>query len=121
MTPTAETGFRSVCLLSDVPPMTARRVMVDGVAIAIVHAEDGVHAINDRCSHADVSLADGEVDGCAIECWLHGSAFDLRTGSPLTPPAVLSVPIYPTRIVGEGEDALIEVDPTPVPRAAAND
>ena len=44
-------------------------------------------AVDDRCSHADVSLSEGEVEGCLIECWLHGSQFDLRTGQPTCLPA----------------------------------
>ena len=44
------------------------------------------HALNDICTHADVSLSEGEVDGCTLECWLHGSRFDLRTGKPVRPP-----------------------------------
>ena len=60
-----------------------------------VRDENGeVHAIHDICSHADVALSEGEVDGCTIECWLHGSRFDLRTGEPTGPPAVSAVPVY---------------------------
>lgn len=107
-------GFTQACLLSDIAPRRAKRVIVDGIAIAVVRADDGIYAINDRCSHADVSLAEGEVDGCSIECWLHGSAFDLRTGAPLSPPAVTPVATYPVRVAGEGDAAVIEIDPTPV-------
>jgi len=108
-------GFTQVCLVADVPVNSAKRVTVDGTVIAVVRTPDEVYAINDRCSHADVSLAEGEVEGCTIECWLHGSAFDLRTGAPLSLPAIVPVPVYPARVVGEGESAAIEVDPTPVP------
>ncbi|MEI6360630.1 MAG: non-heme iron oxygenase ferredoxin subunit [Actinomycetes bacterium] len=106
--------FVAACLVGDVPLNGAKRVLVDGTAVAVVHADEGFFAINDRCSHADVSLAEGEVDGCAIECWLHGSAFDLRTGVPLSLPAIEPVPTYHLRVVGEGDDAVIEIDPTPV-------
>jgi 3-phenylpropionate/trans-cinnamate dioxygenase ferredoxin subunit len=113
------TEFRPVCLLSEVPSRSAKRIIVDGVAIAVVRADEGVFAIDDRCSHADVSLADGEVDGCAIECWLHGSAFDLRTGKPLSLPAIAPVATYSVRVVGEGDGAVIELDPSPI-RAASH-
>lgn len=102
-------SFVPVAIADQIPAGTATRVLVDGIAIAIVHAEDGFHAIADRCSHADVSLAEGEVDGCTIECWLHGSAFDLRTGKPLSPPAVVPVRVFPLRVSDTGE---IEVDIT---------
>ena len=108
-------GFQLACLLSEIPPNSARRVVIDGTPIAVVRAEDGVYAINDRCSHADVSLAEGEVDGCAIECWLHGSAFDLRTGRPLSLPAFEPVATYAVRISGEGDAAIVEIDPAPLP------
>ena len=114
-------AFQRVCLLDEIAPGTARRVLVDGVAIAVVRTTDGVYAINDRCSHADVSLADGEVDGCTIECWLHGSAFDLRSGEPLSLPAIVPVPVYAARVVGDGPDASIEVDPTPVTTTRTED
>jgi 3-phenylpropionate/trans-cinnamate dioxygenase ferredoxin subunit len=106
--------FVFACRAAEVPVNGARRVLVDGVAIAVVRAEEGFFAINDRCSHADVSLADGEVDDCAIECWLHGSAFDLRTGVPLSLPAIEPVPVFHLRVVGDGDDAVVEIDPTPI-------
>jgi nitrite reductase/ring-hydroxylating ferredoxin subunit len=106
--------FVVACRAGDVPENTARRVNVGGAIIAIVHSPEGFYAINDRCSHADVSLADGEIEGCAIECWLHGSAFDLRSGVPLSLPAIEPVPVYALRLVGDGDDAVVEIDPTPI-------
>jgi 3-phenylpropionate/trans-cinnamate dioxygenase ferredoxin subunit len=108
------TEFFPACRVGDVALHSAKRILIDGLAVAIVHADEGFFAINDRCSHADVSLADGEIDGCAIECWLHGSAFDLRTGVPLSLPAIEPVATYALRITGDGEEAIIEVDPTPI-------
>jgi 3-phenylpropionate/trans-cinnamate dioxygenase ferredoxin component len=106
--------FHIVCQVGDIAPGTAKRYILDGVAMAIARTDEGVFAINDRCSHADVSLAEGEVDGCAIECWLHGSAFDLRTGVPLSLPAIEPVPVYALRVVGDGDAANVEVDPSPI-------
>ncbi|CAM5263306.1 (2Fe-2S)-binding protein OS=Streptomyces fumanus OX=67302 GN=GCM10018772_65330 PE=4 SV=1 [Streptomyces fumanus] len=60
-----------------------------------------------HCSHANVSLAEGEVDDCHIECWLHGSRFDLRTGKPDSLPATRPVPVYPVKI--EGDDVLVSL------------
>ena len=56
------------------------------------------YAVHDKCSHADVSLSEGEVDGCTLECWLHGSRFDLRTGEPTGLPATEPVAVYPVKI-----------------------
>ncbi len=75
-------AFVRVCALSELEADTPKRVEVDGTPVSVVHTEGEVFAINDICSHANVSLSEGEVEDCAIECWLHGSSFDLRTGKP---------------------------------------
>jgi 3-phenylpropionate/trans-cinnamate dioxygenase ferredoxin component len=92
---------RPACSTSEVPEGTAHRVVLDGVPIAVVHTEGEWFAVSDICSHADVSLAEGDVDGCTLECWLHGSRFDLRTGHPSGPPATTPVPVYPVSVEGD--------------------
>ena len=74
----------------------AKRFDGEGYRIAVVRIGDSVYAIGDRCSHADYSLSEGEVDPDAktLECWKHGSTFDLRTGEPETLPATQPVPVY---------------------------
>jgi 3-phenylpropionate/trans-cinnamate dioxygenase ferredoxin subunit len=87
--------------LAQLPDVGAVRVDVDGTALAVVRAEDGsVHVIDDTCSHAEVSLAEGEVEDCSIECWLHGSRFDLRTGRPTGLPATKPIAVYPVTVEG---------------------
>jgi 3-phenylpropionate/trans-cinnamate dioxygenase ferredoxin component len=90
-----------VCTVAEVAEGTAHRVVVDGRPIAVVHTEGQWFAVSDICSHADVSLAEGDVDGCTLECWLHGSRFDLRTGRPSGPPATTPVPTYPVSVEGD--------------------
>ena len=102
-----------ICALGDLEVDSVRKVQADGQDIALVRCHEGVFAIGNRCSHADVDLSEGEVEGCALECWLHGSQFDLRTGKPLTPPAVQPVPTYAVVINGEGDGARVLIDPTP--------
>jgi len=103
-----------VCKVNDVPWPGALAVDIDGVAVAIVRDEEGeIHAIRDICSHADVALSEGEVDGCFIECWLHGSRFDLRTGQPTGPPAVSPIHIYQVDVEGSGDAAVVLVDLVP--------
>ena len=98
-----------VCALSDLVQDEARRVEVDGVAIALVLDSNGeVHAIGDVCTHGDISLSEGFVDGESLECWAHGSAFSLRTGKPLNLPAYEPVPVFAVTV--DGDDVLI--DPT---------
>ncbi len=101
--------FTRACPLADLAEGSAKRVEVDGLAICLVRTDGEVHAISDVCSHADVSLAEGEVDGLTIECWLHGSTFDLVTGRPTSLPATRPVPVYPVKI--EGDDVLVCVTP----------
>ena len=91
-------GLQRVCALADVAQDTALAVQVDDVPVAIVRTPDEVFAIRDECSHAAIPLSEGDVEGCEIECWLHGSRFDLRTGKPLGLPATEPVPVYPCRV-----------------------
>ena len=60
---------------------------VDGTPVCVVRVADEVFAVADNCTHSEASLAEGEVTGSKIECWLHGAEFDLKTGKALTPPA----------------------------------
>ncbi|WP_020521155.1 non-heme iron oxygenase ferredoxin subunit [Catelliglobosispora koreensis] len=88
-----------VASADDLPKGTALAVEVAGTPVALVHAEDDqFYAIYDECSHAAVALSEGEVDGCTLECWLHGSRFDLRTGEPTGLPATEPVPVFPVEI-----------------------
>ncbi|MDJ1133122.1 non-heme iron oxygenase ferredoxin subunit [Streptomyces iconiensis] len=100
-------GFVRAATLSDLEEDVPLRVELAGVPVSVVRTEDGVFAINDICSHANVSLSEGEVEDCTIECWLHGSRFDLRTGKPSGLPATRPVPVYPVKI--EGDDVLVSV------------
>ncbi len=96
-----------VCAVSDLVQDEARRVEVDGVPIALVLDGNGeIHAIGDTCTHGDISLAEGFVEGDTLECWAHGSAFSLRTGKPLNLPAYEPVPVYVVQI--DGDDVLID-------------
>lgn len=77
--------------------------------VAIVRAEDGdFYAIDDVCTHGEVSLSEGEVEGCEIECWAHGGRFDLRTGAATELPALSPVNSYPVRV--DGDRVLVDVD-----------
>jgi len=97
-----------VCALADLAPNSAARFDVDGCPVAVVRIGDDVYAIGDTCSHAEVSLSEGEVicETKEIECWKHGSTFSLETGEPQTLPATQPVPVYVARVV----DGMIEID-----------
>ncbi|MGC5169752.1 non-heme iron oxygenase ferredoxin subunit [Micromonospora sp. DT81.3] len=100
-----------VCSLSELEQDTPKRVVVKKVPIAVVLDSAGeVHAIGDTCTHGDISLAEGFVEGDSLECWAHGSAFSLRTGHPLNLPAYEPVPVYVVEI--DGDDVLIDPNVT---------
>ena len=90
-----------VCGVEDLAEGTAKAYDIGGTPIALVRTEGSYYAIYDVCSHADIALSEGEVDGKCIECWLHGSRFSLETGHPTGPPANRPVPVYPVKIDGE--------------------
>ena len=104
------TEFVRACALADLTDGEALSVELTGLPepVAIVATKGEVFAIQNVCSHAEVPLSEGEVDGCTIECWLHGSRFDLRTGKPTGMPATEPVPVYPVKI--EGADVLVAID-----------
>jgi 3-phenylpropionate/trans-cinnamate dioxygenase ferredoxin component len=87
--------------LDDLTPCSVTRFDVDGRAIAVVRIDDDVYAIGDTCSHADVSLSEGELycDTKELECWKHGSTFSLETGEPNTLPATQAVRVYVASVV----------------------
>ena len=91
----------AVCRFDDLADGAARRVEIDGDAVALVRIGNDVYALSDTCSHANVSLSDGEVwcDELELECPKHGSAFDLRTGEPGTLPATRPVAVYDASVV----------------------
>ncbi len=91
-----------IAAVSDLPDGRGVRVDVGDDRIAVFRIGEDVYAIGDRCSHAEASLADGEIWDEQVECPRHGSTFDLRTGHPDTLPATKPVPVYAVEIV-EGE------------------
>lgn len=103
-----------VCNVDDVEPGRAIRADLASAAgvevpVAIVRASDGTYyAINDICTHGEVSLSEGEIDGCEIECWAHGGRFDIRTGEVTQLPPMEPVATYHLRL--DGERVLVDVD-----------
>jgi 3-phenylpropionate/trans-cinnamate dioxygenase ferredoxin component len=96
-----------LCARQDLESGSARRFDVEGHRIALVRIGDDFYAIGDTCSHEDYSLSEGEVlaEECEIECWKHGSTFDLTTGEPRSLPATKPVPVY--EVVVTGDDVFV--------------
>ncbi len=91
----------ALCAVDELAPGEARRFDVPGFRIALVRIGDEFHALDDRCSHEDYSLAEGEVwvEECEIECPRHGSTFDLLSGKPCSLPATMPVAVYDVKVV----------------------
>lgn len=97
-----------VCSAKDIQVKQALRILIDDYPVAVVRDSMGeIHAIGDTCSHADISLSEGDIEGCAIECWGHGSQFDLRSGQPLQLPAYDPVPVFAVEL--DGDDVYVDV------------
>ena len=102
-------SLEQVGILDEIEPGTARVVDVGGQSIALCRVEDGdLYAIENRCTHDDGPLGEGELDGDRIECPRHGALFDVTTGRAVTLPAIGRVRCYAVS-VDDGQ-VQIEVD-----------
>ena len=97
-----------ICPIDDLPPGAKRVVRWEDLEIGIVNCNGAILAVEDRCSHDDGDLMEGDVDEetCTVECPRHGSEFDLRTGQPLNLPAYVPIETYPVTV----EDGVIKVE-----------
>jgi 3-phenylpropionate/trans-cinnamate dioxygenase ferredoxin subunit len=99
-----------ICAVDDIRAGKAIRVKLGEQAIAIVKTKSGeIKAIDDKCSHGEISLSEGFVEGNTIECWAHGAKFSLDTGEALTLPAFEPVSVYPVLI--QDDTIYLDYDP----------
>lgn len=100
----------SVARSDEIAAGAGKQVWVDEEPIAIFNVGGEYFAISDNCTHEDTPLSDGflDEDECDIECPLHGSRFDLRTGRALTLPAIFPARVF--KVTVEGDEIKIEVD-----------
>jgi 3-phenylpropionate/trans-cinnamate dioxygenase ferredoxin subunit len=99
------------CALSELAPESALAVEIGREEVAIVRSGERCYAIADECSHAAIPLSEGDVGDGEIECYLHGSRFDLQTGQPLGLPATEPVAVYRCEVVGD--DVFVDLDAAP--------
>ena len=97
-----------ICRLEELPPGERKLVEWEDLEIGVFNCGGDILAIEDRCSHDDGDLVQGELDQdtCTVECPRHGSRFDLRTGKPLTLPAYVPVDTFPVSV----QDGVIKLE-----------
>ncbi len=95
-----------VASVDDIADGDIQSFQVEDVPVAVANAGGTLYAFHDDCSHQHCPLSDGDVEGDRVVCPCHGSAFDLRTGEVLNPPAAAPIAVYGLRI--EGDDVLVE-------------
>jgi 3-phenylpropionate/trans-cinnamate dioxygenase ferredoxin subunit len=99
-------SFEPACAVGDIPEDEALAVTIGAYEVAVARDGDEVFAVENICSHAAVALSEGEVADGTVECWLHGSCFDLRTGKPTHLPATEPVATFPVDV----RDGVVHVD-----------
>lgn len=98
-----------ICALEDIKPGKALRVVLSDHPIALVRTKAGdVYALDDKCSHGEISLSEGFVDNTSIECWAHGAKFELSSGKPLNLPAYEPVSTY--EVIIDNGDIFLEYE-----------
>ena len=103
-------SFERACSLDEFREGEAIGAKIGDQEVAIARDGDELFAVEDICSHAAVALSEGEVEDCTVECWLHGSRFDLRTGKPTGLPATEPVSTFPVEV--RGTDVYVDVTTT---------
>ncbi len=103
-------SFEKACSLDEFRDGEAIAAKIGDQEIAVARNGDEFFAVEDICSHAAVALSEGEVEDCTVECWLHGSRFDLRTGKPTGLPATEPVSTFPVEV--RGTDVYVDVTTT---------
>jgi 3-phenylpropionate/trans-cinnamate dioxygenase ferredoxin subunit len=97
-----------VCPLDELPPGSMKLVPAGSITVGVFNCGGNIYAIEDRCSHDDGPLAEGDWDreSCTVICPRHGSHFDLTSGRPLSLPAYEPVETFPARI----EDGIVKIE-----------
>jgi len=101
----SEREFISVAKTAEIPPGERLVIELGRRWVVIFNVDGEFYAVEDECTHEEVPLSEGALDGHIIECHKHGACFDIRTGAVTAPPAVVPVRTFPLRV--EGDQLLI--------------
>ncbi|MGE0581955.1 MAG: Rieske (2Fe-2S) protein [Steroidobacteraceae bacterium] len=96
----ADLEFEPVFALADLPPGRMRACTIGGRSVLLCHTKDGLHAVDNICTHAFAQLAEGRLRGHKLDCPLHGAVFDVRDGRVLKGPATEPLPVHHLRVNG---------------------
>lgn len=99
-----------VGVVKDFPIGSVKQLELAGREIALVHSEEGFFAVDDICTHAEVSLSEGTLKGCLLECPMHGAEFDVRSGEAKSLPATKPLATYEVFVDGSDEIAKISIE-----------
>ena len=105
-------SWERVCGVGDLREEATLHVEIGETSVCMARSEGKFFAIQDECSHAEVPLSEGDVEDCTVECWLHGSRFDLRTGEPTGLPATEPVPVYAVKV--EDDAVFVDIERGPI-------
>ena len=108
-------AFERACSVEEIPLDEALALTLGRFDVALARDGEDVYALENLCSHAHVALSEGEVADCTIECWLHGSTFDLRTGKPTHLPATEPVATFPVDVRANPDgtrDVYVDIETT---------
>lgn len=90
-----------VARVGEIAPGGMKKFSGAGYTLLVLNGDDGYYVTDDTCTHAEASLSEGTLDGCEIECPVHGAKFDLKTGEVLSLPAFVPLRTYPVSIAGD--------------------
>ena len=104
----ARSGFERVAATSEIPNGSMKEVSVGGIDVMVANVNGTFYALANKCTHAGGPLAKGKLEGFVVQCPLHGSKFDVRTGAVVGPPAQIPERVFGVKV--DGNDILVNVD-----------
>ena len=102
------TSSIELCSADDVPEGSALRVEAGALTLAVFNVEGEFYVTDDACTHGPGSLSEGYIEGDVVECNFHNGQFNVRTGEVVSPPCMITIKTYPTRV--ENGKVLIDVE-----------